>query len=87
MEGVVQVGVARDPDGYLSASWWVHPDFRRRGLAIIAVEILLRKQPEPVRALIRPSNVASLRLARRLGFRVVSEDEENVLMEWSGSDG
>jgi RimJ/RimL family protein N-acetyltransferase len=79
---VSRVTFARDPDGYLSISWWIHPDYRRAGLGSTAVALALQDKKEPVRALIRPHNEASLALANKLGFEVISMTKENILMEW-----
>ncbi len=81
-----EVTCQRNPRGLLDLSWATDEHHHRRGIAYwltaTAVSDLYADHPgEPVTALIRPWNTASLALARKLGMRETGRDNENVTMQ------
>lgn len=69
------------------ASWWIARQYTRRGYATQGVRLLLRHAfadlPEGlglhrVMAMIAPENLASLKLARSLGFRPFTAEDHHV---------
>jgi RimJ/RimL family protein N-acetyltransferase len=75
--GVVDVNLVSDhaPPGEANISYWVHPTFRRRGIAPVAVELVLqflRDHTSTRRAhiMVDPGNLPSLAVARSTGTTV-----------------
>jgi RimJ/RimL family protein N-acetyltransferase len=75
-----------DPSGMVEIGYAVDPEYRRRGYARAALEVLLQRaarEPEvhTVRVSISPDNIASYQLASQYGFTEVGEqwDEEDGL--------
>lgn len=79
------VSASRNPGGMIEMGWGVPEAYRCRGIATrTAREALgwLRTHyfGEPIIALIRPWNPASLRVAEKLGMREYTRDDQNVTM-------
>jgi RimJ/RimL family protein N-acetyltransferase len=67
---VGSVRADRDPDGAChELSWTVAPSARGRGLGIPMVRRLLAEVTGPVRAEVKPGNLASVRMAEAAGLR------------------
>lgn len=67
------------PNGMTYISWYVPASQRNQGIATrLAREILEDNPIRPIFAIIRPCNIASCRLAVRLGFIIYAYDDENV---------
>ncbi len=62
------------PGDSVAMGWYIHPGFRRRGLATQAIRLILEKlqdlQVSSVRADIEDANRPSQRLAEKFGFSV-----------------
>ncbi|MGH6986139.1 MAG: GNAT family N-acetyltransferase [Caulobacteraceae bacterium] len=74
-------------EGLANISYWVFPDFRRRGLGVRAVRLLIEAARgvqglRRIEAHVAPDNLASRRLAQALGLREAGAVEET---SWSGS--
>ncbi|MFT4280253.1 GNAT family N-acetyltransferase [Microbacterium sp.] len=79
--GAAGFHTAPDDEGAVEISYEIDPAFRGRGLATAAAEMLVAEaiaSPEvrTVVASVSPTNAASLRIVRRLGFVKVGEVED-----------
>jgi RimJ/RimL family protein N-acetyltransferase len=75
--GVVEVDLVSDhaPPGEANVSYWVHPVFRRRGIAPVAVQLVLHFLREhtgsrTAHIMVDPHNLPSLAVARSTGSTV-----------------
>lgn len=82
MVGEEPVGTVRlDVEGTRAElSWTVAPSARGRGLGTLMVQKAVKTFNRPLLALIKPSNLASIKIAEKAGFRKKSENQE--ITEW-----
>lgn len=63
----------------------VHPKLQSKGIGTVLVQRLQQEAANarlPIRSMVSKFNQGSLRFHKRLGFRIVREDETNYFMEW-----
>jgi|SRR6185295_3156872 len=79
----VPVGTMRTDieDGITVLSWTVAPEHRGRGIGRTMVQRLVSTLPGILRAEVKCSNTASLRIAERAGFMAISEVDGMVYLE------
>lgn len=82
---VGEVGFFDNDDGTAQLDWEVEEPYRERGLGSVAVGQMIQQLDAMGRftsyeVLIRPGNLASLRLASGQGFEVYLITEENIYM-------
>lgn len=80
-ESIGTTRVDFQPDGYLTLSWTVAPEHRRRGFGtqIVASTVKLFPQKK-FKAFIKPSNTPSLCIAKKLSFNCISTTDD--VTEW-----
>jgi len=78
----VPVGTIRSnkisPSEY-ELSWTISPDYRRMGYGFKILKLFLKNKPETFIAKIMPSNKASIKMALKNGFKLISQDEGGLL--------